>query len=193
MKTTIKFKYLFISMMVTLAIGCNPEDGEDGAMGPSGAQGIQGEPGPEGTANVMYSDWLDQDFSFIDGASFKSMKVDESRLISEFFETGGIVLGFFRFQNGVQYNLPYEPSIRNTRRSMAAISFEDRGEVRFFLESTDDTDLTENEVNGSGTSVRAQFKYVLIPGGTLLTGRSQQLNFEKMTYDEIVNHFGLDY
>ncbi len=76
---------------------------------------------------------------------------------------------------------------------MTAISFGDRGEVRFSLESTDDSDLTEDAVNGSGASLRAQFKYVLIPGGTLLTGRSQQLNFEKMTYDEIVNHFGLDY
>ncbi len=199
MKTIIRFKYFFLSMIVALAIGCNPEDGEDGAIGPQGEKGIQGAQGPQGeqgekgTANVMYSAWLDQDFSWIDNDKFKGMLVDESRLTNDFFNQGGIALGFFRFQERVQENLPYESFNRNTRRSMTAISFEDRGEVLFSLESTDGTDLTEDEVNGVGATIQAQFKYVLIPGGTLLTGRSQQLDFEKMTYYEVMDHFGLDY
>ena len=62
---------LIMALSMALVTSCSSEDGEDGATGPQGAQGpagpagpqgdpgAQGEQGDPGTANVMYSDWVD--------------------------------------------------------------------------------------------------------------------------------------
>lgn len=201
MKTTIKIWAIGLILCTLAMTSCTKEgpEGPVGPIGPQGEQGLQGEQGTEGTegqagaVNVMYSEWLNQDFNFLDGAKFKAMKVDEVRLTNEFFNEGGIVLGFFRFSRNVQYTLPYISNLRNTMRSITAISFSDRGEVRFSLESTDDSELNDNEVNGVGADIQAQFKYVMIPGGISLSGKSHQVDFHKMTYEEVMDYFALDY
>lgn len=198
MTTAIKLLAIGLTLCTLAMTSCTKEgpEGPIGPIGPKGEQGLQGEQGAEGqagTVNVMYSEWLNQDFNFLDGTKFKAMKIEDTRLTNEFLNKGGIVLGFFRFQKNVQYPLPYISNLRNTMRSFTAISFNDRGEVRFSLESTDDSELTTDEVNGVGAGIQAQFKYVMIPGGTPLSGKTPHHDFEKMTYEEVMDYFELDY
>ncbi len=193
-------------MVLTLTLASCSKDGADGdigPVGPAGAQGVQGEQGPKGdtgeqgetgTANVMYSDWLDQDFSYLDGARSKSMKVDEVRLTQEFLDNGGFVLCFYRSSSNAVYQLPlvFDHSGFAIRRYFVAIHFDDRGEIRFQVTSTDDTDLSDHELTGSSIA-KPQYKYVMIPGGVSLAGRSERPNFKKMSYEELMDYFGLAY
>jgi len=83
-------------------------DGEaQGVPGPQGTQGRQGEQGPkgeDGNANIMHSEWLNQDLTHQNFIKFKQMRVVEPQLTSAFLDNGGIVLGFFRFTTIYQVN-----------------------------------------------------------------------------------------
>ncbi|CAM4279789.1 collagen-like triple helix repeat-containing protein [Zobellia nedashkovskayae] len=220
MKTTLKILLSGLMVMALAMTSCSKDsaDGDIGPMGPAGEQGeqgIQGEPGvagatgatgaqgeqgpkgdtgETGAANVMYSDWLDQDFSYYDGPDSKSMKVDEIRLTQEFLNNGGFVLGYYRSSSNTVYQLPlvFDHSSFAIRRDFVAIHFSDRGEIRFGAHSTDDTELSEHELTGSSIA-RPQYKYVMVPGGVSLSGRSEQPNFKKMSYEEVMDYFGLAY
>lgn len=165
--------------------GVQGEQGPQGEQGEQGEQGPQGEQGEPGTANVMYSEWIDQDWNFTDGTNFKTMLVDDVNLNDSFLENGGIVLGFFRFQENVPFPLPYQNFTSNNIRTFYAVHFSDGGNVRFSIQSTDGTDLTTDEVNGTGPGVNAQFKYVLIPGGTPITAAKSPVQWEQLSYKEV--------
>lgn len=158
--------------------------GEQGDPGPEGPQGPQGEQGDPGTANVMYSEWMDQVWNFTDGTNFKTMLIEDENLTDAFLEGGGIVLGYFRFQENVPFPLPYQNFTANNIRSFYAVHFQTEGNVRFSIQSTDGTDLTDDEVNGTGPGINAQFKYVLIPGGTALSAKGAA-SLEQLSYREL--------
>lgn len=161
--------------------GIQGEQGDPGAEGPQGPQGEQGDPG---TANVMYSEWMDQDWNFTDSPNFKTMLVNDVNLTDDFLDGGGFVLGFFRFQENVPFPLPYQNFSSNNIRTFYPVHFSDEGNVRFSIESTDGTALTDSEVNGSGPGINAQFKYVLIPGGTTLSAKGAN-SLKQLSYEEL--------
>jgi len=197
MKTIMKL-FGLASFVFSLILTSCVKDGLDGAIGPQGEQGIQGEQGeqgiqgPEGTANIMYSDWIDQDINFLDFSQSKTMRINETKLTREFFDNGGFVLGFYRFIETSHYTLPYISPFGESMRSMQTLIFNDGGEVRFTIQSTDGTELTDQEVHGGSINEQMQYKYVLIPGGTNITGKSQP-NFKKMTYYQVMDYFDLEY
>ena len=182
MKTTNFIQSLLCLCLFTAIISCSVEDGEQGIQGEPGIQGEQGDPG---TVNIMYSDWMDQDWNFTDGTTFKTMLVENENINDSFFENGGIVLGFFRYQDNVPFILPYQNFTSNTVRSFYSVHFQDGGNVRFNIQSTDGTTLTDDEVNGTGAGINAQYKYVLIPGGTPLTGAKTANQWKQLSYKEV--------
>ncbi len=191
MKNLVKKTQLIgIILLMVLASSCSKEDGTEGPQGPQGTQGPQGDPG---TANVMYSEWLDQDWNFTNSANFKTMLVNDTNITNSFLENGGIVLGFFRFQENVPYQLPYQNFASNNVRTCYPVHFTSEGNVRFSIQSTDGTALTDNEVNGSGSGINAQYKYVLIPGGIALKAARSSLKWEDLSYKEVCDQLGIDY
>ncbi|MDO6516414.1 collagen-like triple helix repeat-containing protein [Zobellia uliginosa] len=204
MKITVKILTSMVMVFTIALASCSKDgvDGDAGAQGETGLQGPQGEQGPKGdkgdqgepgTVNVMYSDWLDQDFNYSDEASYKSMRVIEANLTQDFLNNGGIVLGFFRSSKNSIYQLPrvFDHGGFAIRHDFVAIHFSDMGEVRFDVNSIDDTDLSEHELTGSSIA-EPQYRYVMIPGGVSLSGRSSRPNFEKMSYEEIAAYFDLE-
>lgn len=191
-----KSKLVFITLLIAFTYSCSSEDGADGINGTDGTNGIDGQDGLQGepgTVNVLYSDWMDQDFNFLDFPTFKSMLVDDTNINNDFLNNGGIVLGFFRFQDNVPFQLPHQDFNRNNIRTITPVHFSDRGEVRFTIESTDETDLTDDEINGVGGSINAQYKYVLIPGGTKITSSRSSIEWEKLSYYEVCDYLGIKY
>lgn len=178
MKTIFK-TITILFLMTILFVACSPEDGKDG------------EQGPPGTANVMYSDWINQDWNLNDNATFKSMKVIENRINSDFANSGGIVLGFFKFQDNVPYNLPHQNISNKNIRECYPVFFDNNSEVRFTLQSTDGTDLTPSEINGTGANILARYKYVLIPGGSNISSKGKTVEYSKMSYKEICTLFNI--
>jgi hypothetical protein len=163
---------------IVLFTSCSPEDGKDG------------EQGPAGTANVMYSDWMNQNWNSSNEANTKTMSVEEPRANNDFFNNGGIILGYFKAWGNTIYPLAYADNSNRNLRKMYAVHFETQGSVRFIIESTDGTALTNVEVNGSTSDYNPQFKYVLIPGGVNISSR-QAMDYTKMSYQQICKHFNI--
>jgi hypothetical protein len=173
-----QFGKLFI--LFILVVSCSPEDGKDGIQGPTG------------TANVMYSNWMNQSWNLSNDANTKTMGVTESMANNAFFNNGGIVLGYFKVFSNTIYPLAYEDNSFKNLRKMYAVHFETEGSIRFIIESTDGTALTNTELNGSTADYNPQFRYVLIPGGTNISGRvSSKVDYSKMSYKEICKLFNI--
>ena len=91
------------------------------------------------------------------------MRVEEPLCTNSFNEEGGIVLLYFRFQNNVVYQLPHSDHNNQNYKYGFPVYFENSGEIRIVIESTNGTTLTEAEALGNTHLLK--FKYVLIPGG----------------------------
>src|SRR5690606_25933244 len=113
------------------------------------------------------------------------MLVDNDNVNDDFLENGGIVLGFFRYQDNVPYPLPYQDFPANTIRTCYSVHFSYGGNVRFQIQSTDGTALTDADVNGVGPGINAQFKYVLIPGGTPIAASKSSVAWKQLSYKEV--------
>ena len=192
MKTIKNFsKVLLVAITIfsmTIISSCS-KDGEPGAAGKDGVNGTNGTNGQAGTANVQYSNWLNQNWNFADTPTFKQMRVVDNRISNTFLNSGGIVLGFFRYQNNVVFQLTHISNFDKNMRSFFPVHFDTNGEIRFAIESTDGTTLTISELNGAET---AQFKYVLIPGGVNISGRGiTPPAYSKMTYQEVCAKFNI--
>ena len=193
-----KTKLVLIALLIVFTYSCSSEDGTDGIDGIDGVDGVDGAVGPQGpqgepgAVNIIYSEWLPQDFNFQDALTYKAMLVNDVNINDNFLDNGGIVLGFFRYQDNVPYQLPYQDFGQNNIRTITPVHFSDGGNVRFGIQSTDGTDLTASEVNGSGAS-NPEYKYVLIPGGTLTTGSRSSIDLKKLSYKEVCDYLGIEY
>lgn len=72
--------------------GPQGEPGPQGQQGPQGEQGPPGEDGEDGTANVIYSDWMDIDWNVSDGPNIKTMLISEPLITEEFTDMGTILM-----------------------------------------------------------------------------------------------------
>lgn len=118
MKTYNIFKILLI-VIILFNIGCSKDGapgpkGDPGTIGPKGDKGDEGDTGPQGekgTANVIYSNWMDFDWNANDDLTFKQMTIDVPEITEEFLEEGGVVLLYLKANSStgltVMVQLPY--------------------------------------------------------------------------------------
>ncbi len=184
MKTKMNFLSMAVMVLAILMTACSPEDGEDGAVGPAGPQGEQGPPGPEGpqgetgddgNANVIASDWIPEEFSDV-ATSVTSFDVMDTTIDQSILDSG-VVLSYGRLTSSV-IEIPFTFSNRTYYIALFA-----DGRIRFIGRSVDGG----SETFGDLTDVR----YVIIPSST--SSKNPGVDFTKMTYHEVMDHFGLDY
>jgi hypothetical protein len=187
------FSLIFIA---SLFLACSKEDGQDGATGPSGPQGEQGvtgadgeqgEQGETGTANVIFSDWITVDY-LLDGAlesNFQGLKTFNE---SELNKDTDVVLVYGQRENGSLadgvYALPY---ILASQDEYYSFMLTEASGITTSLRAT------VNTLDG-GTNLFnffQQYRYVIIPGGISDSGKSS-INYNKMTYEEVAAHFGIE-
>ncbi|MEH1007669.1 MULTISPECIES: hypothetical protein [unclassified Winogradskyella] len=174
---------LFISI---LFMGCSPEDGRNGT------DGIDGANGETGTANVIYSDWIDSEFDDNIIATGGGFYVDAPNVTQAIIDTG-IVLGFAK-------NIPLAgtPSIFQlpliNDQNQYSVIVQNPGTLRFNASSIDGTSV--------GTTVYEAYRYVIIPGGNPISSnrssnsattdsKSATLDYTKMSYKEIKALFNI--
>lgn len=198
---TIKVIGSMLALSVVIALGaCSAEDGQDGAIGPQGPQGEQGPQGPQGdqgdqgeqgetgTANVIYSDWIDSELDNNIIATGAGFDIDAPDLTQEIIDEG-VVLVFGRNIPGIGspdvFQLPFI-----TGSNFYSFRVEDAEVLRITVASIDGTSV--------GSPFFEDYRYVIIPGGQPATGTgpggigtSRELDFTKMTYDEIVELFNI--
>ncbi|RDY59901.1 collagen-like protein [Flagellimonas nanhaiensis] len=208
MQTKTKLIYtLAILFIGSLIASCSAEDGETGPAGPQGpqgeqgpagangadgAQGEQGEQGDPGTANVMYSDWIDTELgNNIVGAS-ASFVIDAPDIDEDMLDFGTILV-YARRTDVSLGSLVYPlPVVFGAARQQSYYFRAQDGEIRISVATNE-----EGESAGDGSFLE-QYRYVLIPGGTPVTSGppgglgSKAVDYSKMTYEQVAKHFNFE-
>lgn len=158
-------RIILCALPIMIGLICFSCEGPEGPTGSQGQQGEAGAPGPQGpqgdpgTANVIYSEWIDSDWTELDQREW-DMFIEDSNISVEFSSTGGTVLVYRRngpsddalvypLPSGNAYRVAYAIDPVNTRLYIAVES------------SCCDIPSWFHDV---------QFRYVLIPGGLLTNG-----------------------
>jgi hypothetical protein len=172
---------------VTLVIGlvsCSKDgpagpagaNGPAGPQGPAGAQGPAGQDGQPGTANVIYSDWIDTTTWIADtvhnGATVDTVgyftNIDAPKLDTAILNRGEIKVY-------VNANTPADPLV-------FALPYNDG---QLFIDQVFFTGTIQLFSNGNLTGV--PFRYILIPGGS--HARMMKINWNN--YNEVKAYLGL--
>ncbi|GAA3771952.1 hypothetical protein GCM10022271_00090 [Corallibacter vietnamensis] len=178
-KQTVKTTtYLMLAFVMAFTISCSPEDGRDGLPGE------QGPAGEDGNANVVSSDWFQIQFDHTNGANDYGYMAIDIPNYQEFIDNGGVAMMYVRQtllgDEYIIYQLPYEDIF-----SFALANVPSEGVENSLILFANQTDVSDLETEPGLT-----FRYILVPGNT--TSKSQ-VNFEKMSYEDVINQLGLDY
>ena len=157
-----------------------------------GPQGPAGKDGTNGNANVMYSDWITYVANFDNIATLKSMNVTVDQYTNGFVDSGGFYLGFIKWQENVQYQLPYEARFNSVSDPIVQMkvfggSATNSGTLRFTINRQDWGNIQTNFTNLI-TNQQLKVRYFLIKGTTnlrLKNGMSIQDYYKAKSYEEI--------
>ncbi|MFD2586016.1 collagen-like protein [Croceitalea marina] len=186
-------KSLFIPCIVCLLFACS-KDGDQGPIGPEGPQGEQGVPGPsgadgqdgeDGTANVFYSEWIDESFSSIGTFSFQDLgeiPIEELDALTD------LVLVYGRVNTDGNASIFLLPFYQVTDDEYYW-SFLDNGNELFIY-----ADAPNNFSDGQ-FDYFDQYRYVVIMDGQPISEASKSSNstpdYTKMSYEEIAELFDI--
>ena len=211
MKTIMKIATRLFLIFFTLLFlaGCS-KDGEDGAIGPQGpqgeqgpagpagadgadgedgAQGDQGEQGDPGTANVMYSEWIDTEFGNSIATSAASFTIDAPEIDADMLNFGTILVF------GRRADILPGPIVDIRVYQLPIVFGAARQQSYFFVATNDEEIIISVHANEEGESVGdgdflEQYRYVLIPGGTPTSAKfSNSEELSAMSYEEIQELF----
>jgi hypothetical protein len=201
MKTTMKFLSLVIILVTFTFTSCSKE-GESGPMGQAGANGtngldgIDGQDGEDGNANVMASDWFEPtESSFsVNNPRYKALPL-ATNLSSSILEDG-VILVYYDNDTDI-YLLPnhvFAPDGTNLKSVDSKINRASR--ALYINIRRSDSDLAPGEYlwdpSGPAYGKGVRFRYVIIPSNAT-SAKKAIIDFKKMTYYEVMDHFGLDY
>lgn len=178
-KTTVKTifttsKYALLALLITFNFACSPEDGEDGAQGPQGEQGLAGQ---DGNANVISSEWITATY-VLDFSQRRSFIITTPELTQEALDNSAILF-YGKTSSNEIWPVPNNFPFLNENYSYILSV----GNAMMLCDSIDGTDISTNPYLQS-------FRYVIIPSNN--TGK-MQADFSKMSYQEVMDYFNLDY
>ncbi len=189
------------TMVIVLAFSCSSEDGEDGAMGIQGEQGVAGQNGANGTdgvdgedgnANVIASDWFGPtgQYSINNGyTSYAELEVTVPGLDTETYDSATLLV-YAKFSNFI-------PEVWPTNHSALlplTISGGTTGHFFTYYYSSDILKIRyrrDPEQIDTSFSTSTRFRYIFIPASTLAS--KNNIDYAKMTYEEVMDYFGLGY
>ncbi|ASO03994.1 collagen-like protein [Arenibacter algicola] len=198
MKTAIKSLSLVIVLVALTFTSCTKE-GETGPMGPAGingTDGTDGEDGNDGNANVMASDWLEPTESSysVNNPRYKALPL-ATNLGSSLLEDG-VILVYYDNDTDV-YLLPNHIFAPDGTILKSIDSKINRASRNIYVNiQRSDSDLTPGEYlwdpSGPPYGKGVRFRYVIVPSNAA-SGKKAAIDYKKMSYEEVMDHFGLDY
>ncbi len=193
---------LIMALSMALVTSCSSEDGEDGATGPQGEQGpagpagpqgeqgeqgAQGEQGEPGTANVIYSEWVDTELGNSIVSTSASFDIEAPEIGPDMLNFGTILVYGRRIELPGDGNIVYPlPIVFGAARQQSY----------YFRAQSDEIIITvvaneEGESVGDGSFLE-QYRYVLIPGGVSTSGKLvSDMDLSKMSYEEVIELFNI--
>lgn len=181
-KTTLLVFALLGSLVVLSCKGPAGPDGPQGAQGPEGEQGPVGPQGEPGTANVIYSDWMDIEWNRDDLSTFKSMYIEEPRVIGDFLDHG-VLLVYLKQENPGTIAVVSLPYLQGTSFFYFIIADSSVDNIEGILVVVSATDGTTPVADAED----AQIRYVLVPGGV---PAKMPPDFWK-DYEAVSNYYGI--
>lgn len=143
--------------------GADGTAGEPGEPGTTGAQGPQGPQGETGSANVIYSPWMNLVWNDVNEPRHKRMIINVPELDLAMWRTG-VILMYWQFNNGTTPPLPYYHLNVISGSMISSREFVIRGSNTIWVDFRKYTsDIVPSDYSG-------KIRYVLIPGG-VPTGR----------------------
>jgi hypothetical protein len=198
MKTAIKSLSLVIVLVALTFTSCTKE-GETGPMGPAGingTDGTDGEDGNDGNANVMASDWLEPTESSysVNNPRYKALPL-ATNLSSSLLEDG-VILVYYDNDTDV-YLLPNHIFAPDGTILKSIDSKINRASRNIYVNiQRSDSDLTPGEYlwdpSGPPYGKGVRFRYVIVPSNAA-SGKKAAIDYKKMSYEDVMDHFGLDY
>ncbi|KAF2516050.1 hypothetical protein [Flavobacterium foetidum] len=176
------FKTIFTILLAAFTIiSCSGDDGADGT------NGTDGTPGETGTANVIYSGWINAPAATpetIDGTSGLSTSIAAPQLTADIMAKGTILV-YMSFGSGTNiYTLPYTSTAGGATNTITAIASLKSIKLFRFKHANDGTTVALPST--------LSWRYILIPGGVqAATSKTAQLDYSKMSYEEVCARFNI--
>lgn len=157
--------------------GVNGDQGPQGNTGPQGDQGPQGDPG---TANVMYSDWIQSPFpANITNVSL-GFFIDDDTITEEIINSG-VVLVYGSSTNAFNqfvFALPHLSS-----GNFYSFTITEVGMLGIFVESINNDPV--------GMPLFDKYRYIIIPGSVLINKNQTSIDYTKLSYQEVIDLFNI--
>jgi hypothetical protein len=163
------------------ATGIAGATGPKGATGAAGPAGATGATGATGTANVIYSNWeYAKAFSdtTIDNSNLKVGYITVPKLTTEILNSGSIQV-YFTYGGGV-LPLPYTS---NAGGKSSTIDFKP------LFKRIAITRFTADNSNSVALSTLLQYRYIIIPGGTLALAKKANLDLNN--YEAVKKYYSI--
>ena len=180
----------FIIMATNFLVGCSAEDGAIGPQGLAGLDGVDGIDGQDGNANVIASDWVEAPNGVFSGTAEMNISLGEIT-----FENINIS-AFLVYARTSAFSEDVWPQGQTTLLPVAIRSSADfKLQLDYFFTTEN---LTIRYWQGPFLEFISfpsdtQFRYVIIPAVNNASGKNQSIDFSKMTYQEVVEYFDLEY
>lgn len=151
----------------------------------------------KGTANVVTTTWIDYNWNGVDTPTRKTMTytipnpviaaTGASSLNNLLFGNGGVILVYGKNFGSNGYRL-FDYGFRNGAYS--ATPNTNGNQIILELKSINGADLRDLEYDSARGN---QFRYVLIPSGTMVSGkRVNQIDYSKLSWEEVKNMYNLE-
>ncbi|GAA0553452.1 hypothetical protein GCM10009415_39270 [Chitinophaga japonensis] len=182
MSCGISYALLFSIVFAMASCSKDGDTGPEGPAGPAGPEGPAGEQGPKGdtgTANVIYSGWLDVTFGLNSDSTAFIAEIDAPKIDQEVLATGEVKV-YMNLSNASDpfiVPLPYFDgtfliNVRMYEQTINLLSFNNLSTF------TDENDGMKYQ----------QARYVIIPGGT---AARQAAGIDWNDYQQVKNYLGL--
>jgi hypothetical protein len=178
--------YFFVACMLSLTMGltsCGKDGdagpaGTTGEKGPKGDKGDKGDSGEKGTANVIYSGWIDTQFSLNSASGEYEWGVAVPQIDAALLSTGfvKVYLNLYTAAEPNVTSIPYVEGDLYIREVAVAGGL--------FLISN----YNVGTVVDASNNKRFQIRYVIVPGG--VAARTAK-NIDWSNYAEVQAHLGL--
>lgn len=145
-----------------LAVSCSKEgpagaQGPAGPAGPTGAAGASGTKGDPGTANVIYSDWLDVTYQFVVPDSVYIANITAAKLDATILNTGEVKI-YLNLSSAATPQIVPLPYV-DIFSGLYIQPFFSLNKIQLESDANVSTRTTNNVKS-------LQCRYILIPGGT---------------------------
>lgn len=165
------------------ADGATGSQGEQGPIGPAGATGSDGEDGhdgEDGAVNMHASNWKINSFYDKSGLG-GSMPLGVNPILNQDNANKGFIMVYGLMPDGRVRPLPV-----TMERGRVIYDYWLNPNLRLIR-----VHITTRDAMNATFDQFTHFRYVVIPASS--SGKNSRANFNRMTYEELVEHFGLEY